>query len=238
MLQQARDQGVRLGRIQWVDSVHTQAAVNAEKDRKRQEQGQASRDPDARVVYKGKRDVVEPDGRKSKQEVCYRGYKTHIAMDAKTRLVTSVLPSWGDSADNKAFPDLLAHDLALGLPTHTYGGDKAYDDTDLVERLEQRGLHAGLKLCPRVEEPFGQAKDKHAFERCRYLGRMNYGIQAFLTFMGVDAKRIVKLLTGITLREQAKGCRKEVFKPVYTSLPWASCVDQARGCVKRGPLAH
>jgi len=30
--------------------------------------------------------------------------------------MTSILPSLGNKADNKAFPDLLAHDQALGLP--------------------------------------------------------------------------------------------------------------------------
>jgi len=251
LLQQARDQGLGLGGIQLVDSVHTQADVNAEKDKKRQEQGQAARDPDARVVHKGEREVVEPDGQTVKREIRYRGYKTHVSMDAKTRLVTSMMPSWGDSADNKAFPELLAHDRQLGLPTHTYGGDKAYDDTDLFERIEQEGMHVGIhlrrtritkkdnnkqrwialketphyqeatKLRYRVEQPFGQAKDKHGFEHCRYLGLPSYEIQSFLTFMVVNIKRMVKLLTGITFRELAKGRRKEVFQPVYETLPWA-----------------
>lgn len=251
LLQQARDQGLRLGRIQLVDSVHTQADVNAEKDRGRQEKGQAARDADARVVNKGERDVVEADGRKVKKQIRYRGYKTHVSVDAKTGLVTSVLPSWGDSADNKAFPQLLEHDLSLHLPTHTYGGDKAYDDTDIFERIEQQKMHVGIKLRStrtrkkdpnkqrwldlkktpkyraatklrsRVERPFAQAKDKHGFERCRYLGRIKYGLQSFMTFLVVNAKRLVKLLTGITFRELAKGRRKEVFQPVHTSLPWA-----------------
>jgi len=251
LLQQARDQGLRLGCIQLVDSVHTQADVNAEKDKQRQKHGQVSRDPDARVVYKGEREVVEPDGETVKRKIRYRGYKTHVSMDAKTRVVTSVKPDWGDGADNQAFPALLEHDRSLGLPTHTYGGDKAYDDTDLFERIEQLGLHVGIKLRrtrttkkdankqrwldlketlhyqvatalrSRVEQPFGQAKDKHGFERCRYLGHLSHGLQAFLTFMVVNTKRMVKLLTGITFRELAKGRRREVYQPVYTCLPWA-----------------
>ena len=251
LLQQARDHGLRLGCIQLVDSVHTQADVNAQKDKERQEHGQAPRDPDARVVYKGEREVVEPDGQSVTKAIRYRGYKTHVSMDAKTRIVTSLVPDWGDSADNKAFPELLEHDRSLELPTHTYGGDKAYDDTDLFERLEQLGLRVGItlrrtrttkrdpnkqrwellketktyqvatKLRSRVEQPFGQAKDKHSFERCRYVGHLSHGLQAFLTFMVVNAKRMVKLLTGITFRELAKGRRKEVFQPVYAERPWA-----------------
>jgi transposase len=251
VLQQARDQGLRFGTMQLLDSVHTEADVNAQKDKAREKKGKSPRDPDARLVQKGEREVVEPDGTKVKKKVIYRGYKTHISMDADTRIVTSILPNWGNSADNKAFPDLFAHDLSLGLPTHTYGGDKAYDDTDIFERIEQQGMCVGIKLrrfrtlkknpnkerwialkqTPeyqmaiklryRVEQPFGQAKDKHGFERCRYLGLTKYRIQATMTFMAVNTKRIVKLLTGITFRELAKGVRKEAFEPVYATPPWA-----------------
>ena len=169
-------------------------------------------------------------------------------------MVTSILPARGNTADNKAFPALLAHDQALGLPTTTYGGDRAYDDTDIHERIEQAGLYSGIclndyrtkkqdankqrwldlletaehqaaiKVRYRVEEPFGTAKQKHCFARCRYVGLMRYGIQSFLSFMVVNCRRIVTLLTGITFREQAKGRRAEVFEPVYSILPWAQCV--------------
>ena len=80
---------------------------------------------------------------------------------------------------------------------------------------------AATKLRYRVEQPFGQAKDKHGFEGCRYIGLVKYGIQAFLTFMVVNCKRLVKLMTGITFRPLAKGRRREVFQPVYADLPWA-----------------
>ena len=251
LLQQARDQGLEMGQIQILDSVHTQADVNHAKDKQRQEKGQAPRDPDARIVHKGEREVVEPDGKRTKKKIRYKGYKTHVSVDAKTRVLTSILPALGNSADNKAFPYLFEHDQSLGLPTTTYGGDKAYDDTDIFERVEDKGMHVGislrrtrtakkdankerwfaLKATPqyqeakkvryRVEQPFGWAKDKHGFERCRYIGLVKYGIQAFFTFMVVNCKRLVKLLTGITFRPLAKGRRREIFKPVYAELPWA-----------------
>lgn len=251
LLKQAQGHGLRFGHIQLVDSVHTQADVNNQKDRARQDKGKPPRDPQARVVHKGKREVVEADGRKVTKDIRYRGYKTHLSVDAKTRVPTSVIPTMGDTADNKAFPSLFAHDLSLHLPTTTYGGDKAYDDTDIFERIEAQGMQVGITLRRsrttkkdahkerwialkatllyqvavslryRVEQSFGQAKDKHGFERCRYLGLPKYGVQSYLTFMVVGVKRMVKLLTGITFRKLAKGRRKEVFKPVYASLPWA-----------------
>ena len=76
ILGQAREQGVALGSIQVVDSVHRVADVNNEKDRKRQEkQGKPPRDPDAQIVNKGKRRVVGPDGRETTKEIRYKGYK-------------------------------------------------------------------------------------------------------------------------------------------------------------------
>jgi len=251
LLQQAREQGLEIGHIQILDSVHTQADVNSGKDSQRQDQGQPPRDPDARVVHKGRREVVEPDGRRAKKEIRYRGYKTHVSLNAETGIVTSLVPSRGNQADNKVFPDLLAHDQALQLPTTTYGGDRAYDDSDIYERLEAAGLHPGiclrrfrtekkdphkerwmaLKATPeyqeataqryRVEQAFGPAKQKHGFERCRYIGLLRFRIQSLFTFLVVNFKRMVKLLTGLTFRPQAKGRRAEVIKPVYACLPWA-----------------
>jgi len=251
MIGQAKVQGLQMGDIQLLDSVHTQANVNKDKDSKRQEKGKEPRDPDARVVNKGQREVVGADGRRVKRTIRYMGYKTHASVDSKTRIVTSIQPARGNTADNKAFPYLFEHDQSLELPTTTYGGDKAYDDTDIFERLESQGMCVGiclrttrtskkdantqrwvaLKATPqyqeatkvryRVEQPFGQAKDKHGFERCRYIGLARYSIQSFLTFMVINCKRLIKLLTGLTFRPLAKGKRAELFKPVYTSLPWA-----------------
>ena len=186
-------------------------------------------------------------------------------MNAETGIVTTVVPTLGNRPDNKVFPQLLAHDEALGLPTTTYGGDRAYDDTDIHERIESAGLlvcrraytvasactyssvsvndcrtkkrdankqrwvdllatpehEAATKVRYRVEQPFGTAKQRHGFGRCRYLGLLRYAIQAFVTFMVVNCKRIIKLLTVITFRPLAKGCRSERFTPIYATLPWA-----------------
>jgi len=61
-------------------------------------------------------------------------------------VATSLIPARGNTADNKAFVVLREHDRSLGLPTTTYGGDRAYDDTDIHERLAQEGLHSGICL--------------------------------------------------------------------------------------------
>ena len=250
IIQQAMALDLELGTLQVVDSTHTQADVNADKDDKRQKQGKPPRDGDAGIVNKGKRDVVEPDGRHVTKELLYKGYKTHVSVNAQTGITTSLKCTRGNQADNKQFPDLLAQDQALELPTEAYG-DAAYDDTDLYVRLEVLGIRTAICLRSlrtekkdpnkepwlelvaseeyqrdralryRVEQPFGPAKQRRGFGRCRYLGWARYRIQALFTFMVCNCKRIVKLLTGITFRPQAKGRRAEVFEPVFAELPWA-----------------
>jgi len=245
LLAQAAEQGIAFGSLQVLDSVHTVANVNNEKDQDRQDNGQAPRDPDATVVNKGERKVVEPDGTRTKREIRYKGYKCHVSVNAQTGLVTTVVPALGNSADNKAFPAVRAHDRLLALPTTTYGGDRAYDDTDIYARLEAEGLQSAiclndyrtakkdankqrwidLEASPeyqeakaqryRVEQSFGIVKEYHGFRRCCYLGLARYRIQALITFMVYNAKRIMKLLTGVTFRPLAKGRRAEVFTPVY-----------------------
>ena len=240
----AQAQGLQFGELQLLDSVHTQADVNNAKERERQENGRPPRDPGATVGHKGRRRVVGPDGRATMREITFHGYKTHTAQNAATGLVTSVHVTRGSAADNKAFPAVREHDRDLGLPVRAYGGDKAYDDTDIYARLEEEGLESAIVLRRqrtqkkdrnkegwlqleadptyqwrrgqryRVEQPFGDVKRWHGFGRCRYLGLDRYRVQALLTFMVRNCKRVVKLLTGVTFRPQAKGRRAEPVIPV------------------------
>ena len=233
VLRQARAAGVAMGGIQVVDSVHTVAGVDKDADRKRQEKGKESRDPQAQVVRKGKRGVTGPDGKRRVQEIRHLGYKSHVSLNAETGLITTIYPTGGSAADNKQFPKLLAHDEALGVNAHIYTGDRAYDDTDVHYRLWESDkfsafslnahrtnkkddtkevwqrvvnspqYEAGLGERYKVERKFGEAKRWHGFGRCRYLGLVRYGIQAHLTALALNLKRIVYLLTGVTCRARS-----------------------------------
>lgn len=234
VLRQAQQAGIRLGEIQVVDSVHTVADVDNDADRRRQEQGQPPRDPQAQLVQKGKHPVTQPDGKVVTREIQYRGYKSHFSLNAETGLITTVYPTAGRAADNAQFPKLLAHDAALGMPVRIYSGDRAYDDTDLHYRLWEKGKYSALRLHDyrtqkkdvhkdiwqhlletpeyqrglkeryKIERKFGEAKRWHRFGRCRYLGLMCYGIQAFLTALALNLKRIVQLLTGVHFRPPSR----------------------------------
>jgi len=234
ILRQALAAGITLGKIQVVDSVHTVANVDHDADRKRQDQGQPARDPDASVVHKGKRHVTEANGQVVTRELQYRGYKSHVSLNAETGLITSLTPTTGQVADNIQFPGLLEHDEQVGVDAATYTGDMAYDDTDLHERLWQAGKHSALRLHAyrthkkdgntevwqqllatpdyldglkeryKIERKFGEGKLWHRLGRCRYLRLVRYGIQAYLTALALNLKRIVWLLTSVPFRPRAR----------------------------------
>jgi IS5 family transposase len=230
VLRQACDAGIELGKIQLIDSVHTVADVDNDADRRRQEQGKPPRDRQAQLVHKGKRRQTGPDGKVKTTEVKYLGYKSSVSLNAETGLITSLKPTVGSAADNKQAPYLLEHDRMQGIDAQIYAGDRAYDDTDLHFRLQHCGQHSAFRLNDyrtrdnnqhsefwkkieesaeyqaggaeryKIERKFGEAKRWHGFGRCRYIGLLNYGIQAFLTALVLNLKRIVLLLTEVPCR--------------------------------------
>lgn len=234
ILRQAMAAGVKMGTIQLVDSVHTVADVDNDADRRRQEGGKPSRDPQARLVKKGRRRKTTADGKVTIQEIQYKGYKSHVSLNAETGLITSVRPTLGSAADNKQFTPLLAHDEELEIDAETYAADRAYDDTELHYALHCAGKHSALQLqdyrtqkkdpnkAPwlrmlaseeyqqgrseryKIERKFGEAKRWHGFGRCRSLGLWRYGIQAFMTTIALNVKRIAYLLEGVRFRTPAR----------------------------------
>jgi IS5 family transposase len=231
VLRQAVAKGVRLGSVQLVDSVHTTANVNNAKDRERRSQGQESADPDATVVHKGKRQVTKANGVVEQQALMYLGYKTHVSQDADTGIVTSIKPTTGNVADNGQMSELIDHDKKMGVPGETYAADKGYDDGDLHAKLQAEGRHSaimirrfrtekkdghkqlwldlladpwyelGCQVRYRIERTFGEAKLWHRLGLARYRGLANFKIQSYMTFLVINLKRIVYLLTGARLRQ-------------------------------------
>ncbi len=240
VLRQAREAGVELGKIQVIDSVHTVADVDNDADRRRQEEGKAPRDRQAQIVHKGKRRQTGPDGKVKVTEVRYLGYKASVSLDASTGLITSLKPTGGSAADNKQVPYLLAHDREQGVDAEIYAGDRAYDDTDLHFRLWDNGQSTAFRLNDyrtresnrhadfwreiqesaeyqageaeryKIERKFGEAKLWHGLGRCRYIGLLNYGIQAFLTALVLNLKRIVLLLSGVPCRGSMRSIQTTV----------------------------
>lgn len=232
----AQEKGVKFGKLQIVDSVHLVADVNVGKDKQRQSGGEAPRDKDARWGAKGNKVVVSKDGKRHKETQYYYGYKDQVSLNAESGLVTSVIPGHADDYDGHKFKKLVNKDLSKGIEVGTVAADKGYDDGENHYYLESKGINSairlnnyrtkkkdrnkegwvklresegyqdGLKERYKIEGKFGEAKKWHGFARCRYLGFVRHAIQSYLTFMALNLKRLVKLLTGVSSRGEVGAC--------------------------------
>jgi IS5 family transposase len=66
--------------------------------------------------------------------------------------------------------------------------------------VQTAAYKAGRKERYKIERKFGEAKQNHGLGRCRYLGLLGVGVQAYFTAIALNLKRIVKLQTGVGLK--------------------------------------
>jgi len=233
IVQTALEKGIRFGSIQVVDSTHSVADVNTAKDESRKKGGKGPTDPDAEWGAKGKHTVQGPDGSHSQRVKFFYGYKTHASLNVDSELITSVEVTAGNAYDGHYLQGLIEKDLAKQVPLHTVTADRGYDDSQNHYWLERTGLQsaiclhdyrtkkkdshkevwlelkasaayqAGLKERYKIERKFGECKQQHGFGRCRYRGLERYEVQAYLTAMALNLKRMVKLLYGVNFRNPA-----------------------------------
>ena len=238
----AREKGVPFGSIQVMDSVHTVANVNVDKDQRRRKQsGRGPRDPGAgwgvKDSWPGKTAQGEPrrdeKGHVVKDKLSFYGYKSHVSLNAEAEMITSLRVTAGGAYDGHQLPALLKQDLEQGLVVGTVAADKGYDDGDNHELLRVKGVHSAIRLNEyrtqkkdknkevwlalratpeyqqggqeryKIERKFGEGKQGHGLGRCRYLGLVRYAIQAFLTALALNLKRMVKVLTGVNFKGRA-----------------------------------
>jgi IS5 family transposase len=206
------------------------------------------RDRDARWGVKGKK-----RGKGGSERRCFYGCSTHAAMNAGSEMITSLAVTRGNAPDGKQFPKLVEKDMEQGLPVETYTADRGYDDGENHYLLRILGMHSaiilndyrtqkkdknkevwidlqntpqyqpGTKERYKIERKFGEAKDNHGLRRCPYVGRLRYAIQAYLTAITLNLKRMVKLLTGVSFKGRAR------------AMAWAQghrCENTARGSQK------
>jgi len=232
----AMERGVKFGKLQVVDSVHTIADVNLVKDEERKREGRPPRDGEARWGAKGDKVVAGKDGGRYKETEYFYGYKDQVSLNAETELVTSISPGRANDYDGHEPKKLIEKDLSKGIGVEVVAGDKGYDDGDNHYYLAQKGIKSAIRLSSRrtqkkdqnkegwlrlkeseeyqeglkqrykIERKFGEAKRWHGFSRCRYVGFVRHAIQSYLTFMALNLKRLVKLLTGVSFRNEVQAC--------------------------------
>ena len=229
----AQEGGVQFGSVQIMDSVHTVADVNTAKDDKRQKEGKSPRDGDAAWGVKHTKQVRDDKGNSVKIPHYFHGYKMHASLNTVSELITSLTVTPGNAYDGHQLPVLLEQDLEKGIPIDIATADRAYDNGDNHYLLEILGIHSAIilrrnrtrKKDPnkqkwlalketeqyqrgkreryKIERKFGEAKPWHGLGRGRYLGIVGFMVQAYMTAMALNLKRMVKLLTGTSFRGQA-----------------------------------
>ena len=235
----AMESGVTFGPLQIIDSTHSVADVNTQKENHRKEQGKLPRDASAQWGVKHKKTVRDEKGQKVRVPEYFYGYKMHTSFNAEAQMITSVKVSGGKRYDGHYLPSLITSDLEQGLAIDICTADRGYDDTDNHFFLQSRGIHSAihlnryrthkkdaevpvrpankqvwiqLKAQPwykpsldqryQIERKFGEGKGGHGLGRCRYLGLLRYGIQAYLTAIALNLKRLVRVLTGVPFKGQ------------------------------------
>jgi IS5 family transposase len=229
----AQDKGVEFGSIQVIDSVHTIANVNTAKDDSRKKKGKPPRDGDAAWGVKHTKKERDEQGKTVKRPHYFHGYKAHVSMNTGSDLITTIGVTPGNAYDGHRLPELVAGDIRKEVPIATVTADRAYDDGGNHYLLATKGIQSaiilnkirtqkkdsnkeiwlellasesyqhGIRERYKIERKFGEAKQGHGLGRCRYLGIEGYRVQAYMTAIALNLKRLVKLLTGTNFRARA-----------------------------------
>jgi len=146
--------GVAMGKIQILDSTHTESLINRAKEKHKnkilKEKGEKPlppKDPDASTIHKGKKKVVNSKtGETIEIDNTYYGYKCHVSLNQATGLVTSFDVSTGSSYDNNYAIPLIDMDIKKGFKPTVVTADKAYDDGDFHYYLERRNILSAVIL--------------------------------------------------------------------------------------------
>lgn len=202
-------------------------------ERRRKKEQRGPRDGGARWGAKHRRRYRTETGEVKTQTEYFYGYKVHTSMNAETDLITSLVVTAGNAPDGKQFAALVDKDAEQNLPVRIYGADRGYDDGENHYLLHERGLHSAIRLNTyrtakkdgnkqvwvalkksaeyeagqkeryKIERKYGEAKEHHGLRRCRYLGYLRYTVQAYLTVIVLNLKRMVKVLTGTNFKGRA-----------------------------------
>jgi hypothetical protein len=135
--------------------------------------------------------TVDPDTRHGHKTQArgFDGYKGHVAIDPDSEIITATEVSAGNSGDAEPAETLLADILPAEDATATAAtdagnggraavyGDAAYGAGELLQRLDARGIHNGLKVQPPVAVKGHFPKDRFTID----LGQQTVTCPAGLT---------------------------------------------------------
>jgi len=217
----ASEHGLTDPKLRIIDSTHTQANVDLNRLTKEFKE-KLKKEPE-KLLKKGinsknylSKMTSDPDarfGKKSKKKKFY-GYKEHLRTNAKTGIVEKVSTTPGNINDNQEF-NYLTEDLP---PNSQLTTDKEYDTNKNHQRIKEKQSESFIILKknrkkpellakketkiyqeitqqrPMIERVFAEAKRYQGLAKSRWRGIWKMAIQAFLTFIVINCKRLVSWL--------------------------------------------
>jgi len=199
IIEQARATGLVHDRLRIIDATHLAAKVDLFRLPQPPRgtpaaQAPGSPDPDARF------------GRKSVKKSFY-GYKEHLATDADSELITTVAVTPGNVPDSEVFAPLVDHQA------QEVTADKGYDTDENHQKLKRRGQRSSIivkknrtnadvigqgnptsqRERAKIERKFAEQKKYHGLRQTWYWGLAKVTIQALLTCIVVNCKRMARL---------------------------------------------
>jgi IS5 family transposase len=161
------------------------------------------------------RNTSDPDastGYKTKSDKWY-GYKTGIAMDAESEIVTAVTTTTARTADTKHLPDLVEKDIAASGGAKRVCADKGFQGHDkllkakrIINNIIRRDnmkkprrliYYLDKMVRPIIEHKFGEGKKYHGLGKARYWGRSKIHIQSLLAYLVMNLKKITNRLVPV-----------------------------------------
>jgi transposase, IS5 family len=166
--------------------------------------------------FRGKFTTPDPDarfGRKSDSKKFY-GYKEHIRMDAESEIIVDCKTTPGNEQDCEHFGSLLSTDPPPGVIT----ADRGYDSGKNHRLLAEKGIRNGImlkgnhtkfytkpkrvsnvakKFRNRIEHMNAELKNIYSLKVARYWGLAKVTIQAYMTAIAANCKRMLRLLESL-----------------------------------------
>lgn len=218
IVQIASQCGLTDSKLRIIDSTHTEANVDLNrlsKEFKEKLEKQPEKIIKENINSKNYISKTSPDpdarfGKKSKKKKFY-GYKEHLRINGQSGIVEKVTVTPGNVNDNQEFSSL-TEDLPAGSQVTA---DKEYDTDDNHQRIKEKQSESFIILKknrknpallakketflyqeitskrPIIERTNAEGKKYHGLAKSRWKGKWKMWIQALLTFIVTNCKRLV-----------------------------------------------
>jgi transposase, IS5 family len=169
-------------------------------------------DDDHTFIDRGSSDPDASTGYKTKHNKWY-GYKSGIAIDAESEIVTAVETTTAKIADTKHLRSLTEKDIVSSGGAKRLCADKGFQGhndylkekkitnnvirRDNMKKPRRMSYMYDRLVRPIIEHKFAEGKKYHGLGKARYRGRWRVHIQSLLVYLVMNVKKLVNYLSPI-----------------------------------------